>query len=515
MTITTKEVTMPQNINQHGIFHYLSRSTDKMFKERSRYHSPFEPTKDPMDLDSLLINSCDSSITLCSSYSDKSDISIDEDEDDDRFVLTPSSSTATTTSNIPFDIKRDEVTTISSQDQPWRLNHAFQLNDYFFIDRDEDVIVDAEIKRDAYGFKRPTQWIKAHYLHQFDDYYKPMLSRQRKAWKTMIDQHHGQLPPTEFPQLKINIHQGVPSEIRGKVWMHYSGASKKMEANPEVYNSLVKTAIKMGEYNEHAEMIQRDLHRTFPDNMNFECAYSVDQQGTTFMEPEKNSKLQSLKRILLAFTIYSPQIGYCQSLNYLAGLFLLFVDSEEEAFWLLVTTVIDFMPEKMYDVTMEGVHIDQSVLMMMIYEKLPDIWNKIASEGNCFWEDNQEKEELPHMTLITSHWFLTMFINILPVETVLRIWDCFFFEGYNVLFQMTLTIIQMNQEQILAMKDPIEIFQILRSMPKRLIDCHSFINHVFSPSNIFSTMDANDIAIKRNFFSDKLRQQCSKSKCSF
>ncbi|KAI8367410.1 rab-GTPase-TBC domain-containing protein, partial [Choanephora cucurbitarum] len=282
--------------------------------------------------------------------------------------------------------------------------------------------------RDVYGFKRPTQWIKKHYLHQFDDYYQPILSRQRKVWVAMIDQHHGQLPPTDFSQLKSTIRQGIPSEIRGKVWMHYSGASKKMEGNPDVYNSLVNTAIKMGEYNEHADMIQReiDLHRTFPDNMNFECAYFVDQQGTTFMEPEKNSKLQSLKRILLAFTIYSPQIGYCQSLNYLAGFFLLFVSSEEEAFWLLVTTVNDFMPEKMYDVTMEGVHIDQSVLMMMIYEKLPHIWSKITPDGKCFWESDQEKEELPHMTLITSHWFLTMFINILPIETVLRIWDCFF-----------------------------------------------------------------------------------------
>jgi hypothetical protein len=43
--------------------------------------------------------------------------------------------------------------------------------------------------------------------------------------------------------------------------MHYSGAKSKMEANPELYQSLVNTAILMGEHNEHAEIIQRGTHR--------------------------------------------------------------------------------------------------------------------------------------------------------------------------------------------------------------------------------------------------------------
>lgn len=127
--------------------------------------------------------------------------------------------------------------------------------------------------------------------------------------------------------------------------------------------------------------------------------------------PETNTKLSALRRILLAFSIHSPQIGYCQSLNYLAGFFLLFVEKEEEAFWMMVVTVHDYMPENMYDVTMEGANIDQAVLMMLLQERLPkDVWNKI----------NNNENGLPPITLVTSHWFLTMFINILPVEVSYR-----------------------------------------------------------------------------------------------
>jgi hypothetical protein len=43
--------------------------------------------------------------------------------------------------------------------------------------------------------------------------------------------------------------------------MHYSGAQSKMEANPELYPSLVNTAIAMGEHNEYAEIIQRGKNK--------------------------------------------------------------------------------------------------------------------------------------------------------------------------------------------------------------------------------------------------------------
>lgn len=152
-----------------------------------------------------------------------------------------------------------------------------------------------------------------------------------------------------------------------------------------------------------------DLHRTFPDNFKFACGFFTQRDGSISMEPpETNSNLASLRRILLAFSIYSPHIGYCQSLNYLAGFFLLFVDSEEEAFWMLLCTVHDYMPENMYDSTMAGANIDQAVLMMLIEERFPNsLWEKINSDDGS-----------PPITLVTSHWFLTMFINILPVEVM-------------------------------------------------------------------------------------------------
>ncbi|KAI9315336.1 rab-GTPase-TBC domain-containing protein [Dichotomocladium elegans] len=283
-------------------------------------------------------------------------------------------------------------------------------------------------RRDRYGFKQPTQWVRLEDQLDFERQYQPILDRQAERWDKYLEEHQGQWPPMSS-KLKRYVRKGIPHHLRGKAWMHYSGAKEKMEANQGLYPSLVRTAEAMGEHNEYAEIIHRDLHRTFPDNVHFQSGVTTGMSEESMMLMlDANPKLQALRRVLLAFSVYAPNIGYCQSLNYLAGFFLLFLEKEENteeaAFWMLITTVHDYFPENMYDVTMEGAHIDQTVLMMMVYERLPAVWNKLGS-GKCFWEC-VESEGLPSITLVTSHWFLTLFINILPVETVLRVWDCLY-----------------------------------------------------------------------------------------
>ena len=44
----------------------------------------------------------------------------------------------------------------------------------------------------------------------------------------------------------------------------------------------------------------------------------------------------SLRRVLKAYSLYDREIGYCQGMNFIAGMFLTLL-SEEEAFWLLVS----------------------------------------------------------------------------------------------------------------------------------------------------------------------------------
>lgn len=49
----------------------------------------------------------------------------------------------------------------------------------------------------------------------------------------------------------------------------------------------------------------------------------------------------SLRRVLKAYSVYDREIGYCQGMNFIAGMFLTLM-SEEESFWMLVGKCLSF-----------------------------------------------------------------------------------------------------------------------------------------------------------------------------
>jgi hypothetical protein len=66
------------------------------------------------------------------------------------------------------------------------------------------------------------------------------------------------------------------------------------------------------------EDIEKDVERTFPEHDLFRTSDGCE----------------SLRRVLKAYAMHNPEVGYCQSLNFLVGMMLLFMD-EESAFWLV------------------------------------------------------------------------------------------------------------------------------------------------------------------------------------
>lgn len=86
--------------------------------------------------------------------------------------------------------------------------------------------------------------------------------------------------------------------------------------------------------------------------------------------------------------------------------------------------------------------------------------------------------------LIDSASYLGLFLCVSMTALVFYVYSNIVYykiysEGYSVMFQTALTIIKMNSEKISTLEDPIEIFQILQNMPRRLIDCHQFMNVSF------------------------------------
>ena len=58
--------------------------------------------------------------------------------------------------------------------------------------------------------------------------------------------------------------------------------------------------------------------------------------------------------------------------------------------------------------------------------------------------DQMTLHVLTELSLISLHWFLTVFASVVHMKVLLRIWDLFFYEGSTVLFQITMGMLKMK-----------------------------------------------------------------------
>ena len=89
--------------------------------------------------------------------------------------------------------------------------------------------------------------------------------------------------------------------------------------------------------------------------------------------------LEALRRVLRAYALYNPAVGYCQGMNFVAGTLLL-VCEEQEAFWLLAYVIEEVLP-KAYLPSMMGLICDQEILAMLLQQHEPEIAQHMTSIG--------------------------------------------------------------------------------------------------------------------------------------
>ncbi|XP_055618343.1 serine-rich adhesin for platelets isoform X2 [Toxorhynchites rutilus septentrionalis] len=227
---------------------------------------------------------------------------------------------------------------------------------------------------------------------------------------------------------------GMPSEFRRKLWLALSDRylqTKNIEWDKEAEKCLCD---RWGEDDEElGAQIIKDLHRT----------------GSSLCSgPSGTINQAKLKRVLLGYSRFNPEIGYCQGFNMLGALILQVMDKNEaDSIKVMILLIEGLLPAGYFCGSLGGLQADMAVFRDILSTKLPRLarhLHKLQGPEGAF--------EPPLTNVFTMQWFLTLFCTCLPIPSVLRIWDLILIEGSDILLRTALAIWGLLEERILATK---------------------------------------------------------------
>ncbi|RCH93346.1 hypothetical protein CU098_002570, partial [Rhizopus stolonifer] len=226
------------------------------------------------------------------------------------------------------------------------------------------------------------------------------------------------------------VRVGLPNALRGEIWEATSGAMYLRFANEGVYQDILNQY--QGQSSTSTEEIEKDLNRSLPEYAGYQSSEGINR----------------LRRVLTAYAWKNPELGYCQAMNIVTSALLIYA-TEEQAFWLL-HVLVDRMCPGYYSTSMYGALLDQIVFEKLVEKTMPILWEHF-------------KKTDVELSIACLPWFLSLYVNSMPLEFAVRVLDILFMEGPRILFQIGLAILKINSEELLCTRDDGAFLDILKA----------------------------------------------------
>src|SRR3989338_5276016 len=106
--------------------------------------------------------------------------------------------------------------------------------------------------------------------------------------------------------------------------------------------------------------------------------------------------------------------------------------------------------------------------------------------------------------MLTTPWFLCMFLTSFPTETSLRILDCYFIDGPAILQLVTLAFLKITTSELLQIKDFSDITIFFKEKPRTFFDFQLLLTTAFEVNGPF---DAAALSTLRTKFRREIEDQ--------
>jgi len=267
-------------------------------------------------------------------------------------------------------------------------------------------------------------------------------NRRIRKWLKILPKYHI-LISKDPKKIKKYIRKGIPNSLRGKIWSSLT--------NPQCLPATKNLTDLINQDSEYDGIISKDIYRTNPKH--------------SFFSEDKGSGQESLRNVLKGLAVTYPDMGYCQGLNFIAGLLVMYCNDQEV--YNIMSNMVQDYGLKEYYINPVNLRKPLFVLEELIKIFFPKVSKHLVETGTDLY-------------YFAAKWFLTLFTIILPSAIVVRIFDIFFLEKHYILYRVCLAIIKIKKKAILKAQNLHEIVDVLgRFEEKEFEDEKLFFDVVF------------------------------------
>uniref|UniRef100_A0A8C7YG69 TBC1 domain family, member 16 n=1 Tax=Oryzias sinensis TaxID=183150 RepID=A0A8C7YG69_9TELE len=216
----------------------------------------------------------------------------------------------------------------------------------------------------------------------------------------------------EYKLRKAIFFGGIDPSIRGEVWpflLHYYSYDS---------TSQEREAWRLQKRTEYYDIQQRRLSMSPEEHSEFwrKVQFTVDKdvvrtdRSNQFFRGENNQNVEIMRRILLNYAVFNPDMGYCQGMSDLVAPLLTEIQDESDTFWcfvgLMENTIFISSPR---DEDMERQLMYLRELLRLMLPRFHQHLTRLGEDG---------------LQLLFCHrWILLCFKREFPDTEALRMWE--------------------------------------------------------------------------------------------
>ncbi|PAA91965.1 hypothetical protein BOX15_Mlig033063g1 [Macrostomum lignano] len=230
------------------------------------------------------------------------------------------------------------------------------------------------------------------------------------------------------------LYKGVPEKFRYPVWYELLAIDEARRSCQWGYPAIREYARK---HSPDVHQIDLDVNRTY--------------RFTEFYRVRYNARQRVLFNVLVAYSMYNTDVGYCQGMSQLAAFLLLYFNDEEEAFLALT---------QLFTGPRHGLH-------GFFIPNFPKLLRYIEQYRTCLQKLMPRLDRLIHekhlvpVTAYAVRWFMQAFLDCMPFPITVRLWDIFVALGEQVLVAMAVAIMRLHSKRLMKMNSDEEFLAFL------------------------------------------------------